>query len=203
MTKRFPNWDEIWTDNNPFGKTLFGDWSLAELQELIDAKDKEFQVLDSAYANTQSSQWPNPQVQGDWVNDWTSLKSRYNQAKSAALNVISIAKANFLAPPLSMTTAEPYYSNVIHALKQNPNTITKGDLDDVHQRLNAIKPIPTYTVPQPSKANDFATSLSQVLAPLDPIGDVHARANWTKDLAIGVGASLIGGLILLSLYKKV
>jgi hypothetical protein len=203
MTNRFPNWDALWTDNNPFGKTLLGDWSLAELQELLAAKDKEFQVLDSAYANTSANQWSNPQVQADWVSDWMALKNRYNQAKSTALNVISVANSNFLAPPLTMTTAEPYYTNVLRAIKQNPNTITKGDLDDVHNRLNSIKPIPAYTVPQPSKANDFATTVSQALAPFDPIGDAHARDNWKKDLAIGIGASLIGGIVLLSLYKKV
>ena len=206
MINRFPNWDNLWTENNPFGKTLLGDWSLAELQELIDAKDKEFSVLDSAYANTPSASWSSPQVLADWVNDWMSLKNRYAQAKIAAASRIDAVKNawyNALSPPLSQDSAEPYYTNILRAIKQNPTTITKGDLDDVNHRLNAVKTIPPYTVPQPSKANDFVTNVSQALAPFDPIGNPQARDNWKKDLAIGIGASLVGGILLLSLYKKV
>jgi hypothetical protein len=203
MTNRFPNWDEIWTDNNPFGKTLLGDWSLAELQELINAKDKDFQVLESAYANTQSAQWPSPAVLADWVNDWTALKARYNTARNAALGVLKAFNSGWGFTPISMTSGEPFYTKVLRAIKQDPTTVSKGDLDDVNHRLNAIKPIPVYSVPQPNKSNDLISTISEKLAPYDPIGNPQARANWTRDLAIGIGASLVGGVILLSLYKKV
>jgi hypothetical protein len=203
MTNRFQNWDLLWTDNNSFGKDIFGNWTLAELQELYDAKDKEIQVVDSAYASTQSTQWPSPQVLSDWLNDWNALKQRYNTAKSAGINRINTYKNSMFAPPLTIVSAEPYYANTIIALKQNPNTVSKGDLLDLNQRLNTIKPIPAYSVPQPSKSNDFISNLSQTLAPFDPLGDRKTAENWKRDLAIGVGASLIGGIVLLSIHKKV
>jgi hypothetical protein len=180
--------------------TILGEQSLAELKDLLAAKDKEFAVITNALASTPQTSWPNTALYTDWMNDWTALQARYNAVRKLAQG--DIDTGNWQPVPLSIQPAQMRWNDVIKAIQPVYNTTTKGDLVDVHARLNAVQKIPVYTVPQPLKSSDFEQTVFTTLAPFDPIGDKRAAENWKKDIAIGVGATLVGLLIVGSIYKK-
>ena len=182
--------------------TILGEQSLAELRDLISAKDVEFNMIRMALANTPQSSWPNNAVYNDWMNDWITLQSKYNTARAKALADIDAGSKGFITD-LSIQPAQDDWNALIASIQPVHLTTTKGDLVDVHQRLNAIKPIASYVVPQPIKSSDFEQTLSTTLAPYDPLGNPKAAANWKKDLAVGIGATVLGGVILAAIYKKI
>jgi hypothetical protein len=195
-----PNWDSIWLNANPFGKTITGDWSLAELQDLLLAKDDEIKAIQDAFNSTPSNMWSSPSDYNDWRADWAALQARYWKAKSNALTAIVAGTKGFITD-LTIQSGQTEYDAVLRALKKDPSTVTKGDSQDLFNRLNNVKIVPPMTISQPSAYSDASQNLSDALAPFDPLGDKKAAENWKKDLAIGIAATVLGTLVAASIYK--
>lgn len=227
------NWEAIWrhSSTNPqtdlsafgedpdgfadFGENFVGVKSLTDLQDFIAAKDKEFQVLHDAVSKTPTTSPPWP-VNGyaAWYHDYQALVSKWTPARAAALAAIAAgvsgSGASWMNPlgglwgsSLNTQTGQPYYDNLARILQPVPLTTSPGDLEDLNGRLNAIQPIPAYSIPQPTRGADQQMAISQALAPYDPIGDPKARDSWEKTAIFG-GAILVGALLLAaSVSKKV
>jgi hypothetical protein len=174
-----------------FGENILGIKSMTDLKDLIAAKDKEFQVLQTAISSTPTSSppWP-PNGYAAWYKDYQALVSVWQPARTTAMAAITAAWG-----PSNLQTGQPYYDNLLHIIQPITNTTTPGSLPDLFGRLNAVQAVPSYIIPQPTKDADQQLALSQALAPFDPIGNAKARDDWEKT-AILVGSILIGGLLL-------
>lgn len=145
--------------------TVAGAWSIAELKDLIASHDAIIAQLTASYSAF-SPEWAQKDAAGlaAFGDDYQAMLSRYNSAKVAA----NAAIAASAVVPLSdaMTPAGPgIYDGILNALKQNPATVSKGDLDDLSNRLEAAQKaagatVLVYTnIPQPSKGSDVDISV--------------------------------------------
>jgi hypothetical protein len=176
-----------------FGENLLGIKSMTDLKDLIAAKDVEFRALHDAVSGTPltSPPWP-PNGYASWFKDYQALVSKWQSARGAAQVAIDAAGSFFLNPlgNLDSMSGQPFYDNIIKTLQPVPNTTSPGDLGDLHARLNAIKPIAAYTVPQPTQGADQQIAAYQALRPLDVLGDAKAEDNFMKYAVVG-GAALV------------
>lgn len=136
-----------------FGTTLFGKYTVAELQSLINGKDDEMAVL-AKYAPTASS---------TWQNDFRSLQGDYNQARAAGLAAIATQKYSIFADNLN-PEGDSYYRAILGTI--NPNWQQHDASTDriglLHKKLatEGIKVAP-YTVRQPGASDDAANYMFQ------------------------------------------
>jgi hypothetical protein len=180
-----------------FGENIFGIKSMTDLKDFIAAQDANFKALHDAVLNTPPSSppWP-PGAYAAGYKDYQALISKWQPARTAAVTAISMSWGD-----PNLQTGQPFYDTLLHIVQPLPLTTSSGDLVDLNQRLNAIQPIPAYSVPQPTKGADQQMALSQVLAPFDPIGNAKAAENWKKD-AILAGTVLVGLMFLATLVAK-
>jgi hypothetical protein len=139
---------------NPYQMgTEMGLYTVAELSDLLKAKDEEMHAMDTAY-NAYAPNWHGPDAD-NFANDWHALQARYASARTAATNTIANASSWI---PANMNPADGDYHAVINSLIQVEGTTTKGDLQDLYNRLSAAqkKPVegPDFKVSQPTKGSD-------------------------------------------------
>jgi len=133
--------------------TEMGLYTIAELRDLLVAKDQEIDAMLNAY-NAFAPSWHGSDAD-DFANDWHALQSRYASARTAASSAIANA-SSFI--PDNMNPADSEYRAVIGALIAHEGTVSKGDLQDLYNRLSAAqkKPVeaPGFHVAQPTKGTD-------------------------------------------------
>ena len=136
-----------------FGTTLFGKYTIAELQSLINGKDDEMTNL-AKYAAKASPAWQ---------NDFRTLQSDYAQARAAGLAAIASQKHSIFADNLN-PEGDSYYRSILTVL--NPRWQQHDASTDrvglLHSRLasEGITVAP-YTVRQPDASDDAANYMFQ------------------------------------------
>lgn len=170
--------------------TIFGSYTVAELIDLLAAKDYEIgqiqQAIDSRHGNP---------VDATFAADWKAVQDRYNAAKTVANAAIALAKVT--PGPNSMILADSEYQGVLKAVKQDPSTITKGDLQDIHNRLDAAGSTPVYPkMPQPDPDSDFEENAIKTLDKLPGGGPPSPPMPWWKKALIGAGGVVALGVVI-------
>jgi len=154
--------------NHPQFGTIAGRWTIAELRELIANKQYVMDTLEKTFKNYMSSY---PGDFGDWESDWQALKDRWNSALTYAN--IRLAAAKIVPLPDNDIPAQDAYESLLKAIQQKypEHTTTKGDLDDLNNRLMAMgAKVDLSKAPQP-KAADADIRMMQATLPIEKIVD--------------------------------
>lgn len=144
--------------------TVAGVPSVAELRDLVAAKDFEMAAMTKSYADW-SPAWVAKDPAGyiDYTNDWDALQKRYASARHMADNDFSGVGTVIASAALDETQipAADGWNAILSALKRDPTTISKGDLQDLYNRIVASgAPSPDFTgMPQPKKGSDADLNL--------------------------------------------
>jgi hypothetical protein len=129
-----------------FGTTLFGKYTVAELQSLINAKDDEVAVL-TKYA---------PKASAAWQSDFKALQSDYAQVRAAGLAAIAGQKYSIFADNLN-PEGDSYYKAILGTFnpRWQQHDASTDRLGLLHTRLasEGISVAP-YTVRQPGPKDD-------------------------------------------------
>jgi len=141
--------------------------SIAELRDLIKAKDYTLDQLGKAYKAFEPS-WvtKDSSAQQDWLADWKALLFRYDGAHAKAEAAIFAAKAVPLDDRL--IPAQIQWDAVLRSIRKNwdghtGGELVKGDLQDLNNRLQSAqsKPIDYSNMPQPVIGSDADLNLFQ------------------------------------------
>jgi hypothetical protein len=156
--------------------TILGNHSVAELSELLTAKDVEQDRIESAFAALDKSKVP-VDLLSDWTQDWAALKGRYAQARAAALVKIEDTKGQLLLSAAN-TGAEDEWQHVLHALTRVTGHYQKGDVQDVYNRVVAMgAQVDMKNIPQPSASSDSDLiafkQLDAELPKVPKLSDIH------------------------------
>jgi hypothetical protein len=158
--------------------TLLGKPTVAELKDLLAAKDYTIGQLDRAYADFAPT-WVarDSAAFTDWTSDWNAFHKRYDTARTAAQRAIDFAKLN--VAPESLLVAEDEYGAVLKALKQIDGTITKGDLQDLYDRIAGAGKTPDLSrTPQPAATDMDLRAYSaadRTLKAVEAVGKAAAK----------------------------
>lgn len=170
--------------------TIFGSYTVAELIDLLSAKDYEIEQIQKAIDSRKGAA-----VDATFAADWKALQDRYNAAKTVANAAIAIAKVT--PGPNSLIVADSEYQGVLKAVKQDPSTITKGDLQDIHNRLDSAGSAPSYpNMPQPDPDSDFEENAIKTLDKLPGGGPPSPPMPWWKKGLIAASAVVGVGVII-------
>lgn len=184
-----------------------GQYSVAELKDLIAAKDFDLAQLGQHYADY-SPTWVTQDSTSyvAWTNDWNALQSRYASTRSSAETTIT--EAAFIVEPDSLIPADAEYKAVLAAVNPSwaQNTNAPGSLGDLDLRLTKASGAPTdYSgQPQPTPGSDADLNALNTIAPFDIIGQLTGQAQgpanprtwptWAKWLGGGaVAAGVLWG----------
>lgn len=182
--------------NVDFG-TVLGKHTVAELKDLVDAKDYTLKQIESLFKQAPV----NDKRLGDWITDWGKLRSRYNAARLKANDAIT----GFHILPDSASPAEDEYNAIIMALQPAYPSESKGDLQDLYRRIvdMGLKPDLSET-PQPKaidpdlnvvKASDVMTGvLGGALQGAQSAVHQFVPQTDYKKLALYVGGAVVLGL---------
>lgn len=136
-----------------------------------------------------------------WKSDYDTLVSKYNEASV-------VAKAEILGghmtPLLSndVIPAETGYQGVINSLQQNFGTTTKGDLQDLFNRIqqarvsNGLQPYVENTLVQPTKGSDADLNV------MNSIPAVPSSSKKKVGLALFAGAAGLLGYAAIQMKSK-
>ena len=187
-----------------FGTTLFGKYTVAELQSLINAKDDEFTNL-AKYA---------PKASAAWQSDLKALQSDYNTARTAGMNAIASQKYSIFADNLN-PEGDSYYKAILSVFnpRWQQHDASTDRLLSLHSRLAAEGiTIAPYTVRQPGAKDDAANYMQQhpvdffITDPgtklFEGAKDVASKAaDWTRPIVIAVAAlATVMGFFLIKSY---
>ena len=181
--------------------TILGQPSASELQDLLKSHDYEISQIKVGYDKIRPS-WEasDPAAAAAFAKDWADFQTRYTTASAVATGAIAsmLGLTGFPSPQVSLA----WYA-VLRAMKQDDGTISKGDLQDLYNRLaaaGASSAIDLSKMPQPTsvdadletfKAADAATKKIETgAASLKSAG----LTLWPYVLG---GALAIGGTVLL------
>lgn len=187
-----------------FGTTLFGKYTITELQDLINAKDDELANL-AKYALSAS-----PAVQ----SDFKTLQADYNKVRTTALAAITGQKGGIFADNLN-PEGDSYYKSVLSVL--NPrwaqHDATTDRVASLYTRVQAEgKTIAPYTVRQPGPKSDASNYMFNhpvdhfITDPYhhlkDDIGDAaKPLLDWSRPIIIAVAAIAgVLGFVVLKTY---
>ncbi len=134
---------------------IAGLWSVAELKDLLTAKDADLRDVQVAYDGFASTWYlKDPAAQSAWAADWQRLISAYGAARSQAET--AIISADFEPLPDKDLPAQAQYQEILDALQPIAHQVTPGDFQDLYNRLSAAvgAPIPEPGIKQPSRGND-------------------------------------------------
>src|ERR1700722_18450202 len=150
--------------------TILGQYTVAELEDLIAAKDYAVNQLSYAYFGDAGKH--DLHKDSTWPTDFTALSIRYNDAKSKAQGMATALKASNPLIPNNLIPADAAYKAVLKSLRASPTTISKGDLQDLSNRLAALGIQTDYSgMPQPKSGSDIEMSVLKAtnvaLAPFD------------------------------------
>ena len=181
---------------------ISGHQSVAEVKDLIRAKDLEIQTIDNNYIRLNRPDWKNSQEGRAWLSDWSALKSRYVSAKSPLAHAI----AEWTPIPDSLIDDQAEYDSILEALENQTGLLAgfngpqegilfPGSLQDLFNRLSKISPTlkgqdkAIGKLIQPNTNSDAAERLNLGLKEFDPIGDKKASEDWKKWIEIGAFAA--------------
>ena len=187
-----------------FGTTLFGKYTIAELQSLINGKDDEMANL-AKYAAKASPAWQ---------NDFKTLQADYNKVRTTALAAIAGQKGGIFADNLN-PEGDSYYKSILTVL--NPRWQQHDASTDrvglLHSRLAsegiAVAP---YTVRQPDAKDDASNYMFNhpvdhfITDPYhhlkDDIGDAaKPLLDWSRPIIIAIAAIAgVLGFVVLKTY---
>jgi hypothetical protein len=161
--------------------TLFGNHTIAELADLLRAKDPGIPDLEKQY-NAFHPTWTltDPTSDAAFSRDLGALKARYATA-TAGLHAVIDATSGFMA---NKTSAEPQYTRVWAALQKQSGVTSPGDYQELFTRLeNAIQaneaarglpPTKLYERPassmQPRHDSDWAENVIRSAPPAPKMG---------------------------------
>lgn len=137
---------------------ILGLMTVAELRDLLRAKDYQLKVLDRAAVS--HGVWSDDARMADWNADFAALQARYATARRAAQLVIDAAEYNPIDDSLLPASAE--FDGVMRALRKNwdgktGGALAKGDMSELSARLEADGGAPDYSgTPQPRIDSDAA-----------------------------------------------
>jgi hypothetical protein len=154
--------------------SLMGMQTVAELKDLLVAKDNEIAQFEANFA-------AHPSHDSDLIQDWNNLKDRYAKARAFAQEIINVNQ--YEITPASMSPAQAQWDAVIHSLQQDKTKITKGDLQDIYNRNSFAE---TH-VPQPT-ATDFDLKTMNALPSLP---DPTKPTNWILAIALGLAGIVV------------
>ena len=130
--------------------TILGQETVAELKDLVSAKDYTIAQLRIAREGFSGF---NAADAKDWDDDFSSLTRRYNAARLLAMT--AFGKASITPLPDDKIPAPLEWDAVIKSIRQDKDHQTKGDLQDLSDRLSAAGGKPDYSnTPQPRKGTD-------------------------------------------------
>lgn len=170
--------------------TILGKWSVAELKDLVKAKDYDVkQVQDARNLG---------QADAAWDADWAAFKSRYNDARTSAMLRIGEAGA-LLTVSDSVIPAQEQYEGILRALTKTPGRYTDKDFQGLHNRLVTFlgHPIDFSEQPQPKAGTD--TDLDAYRGADSAVKAVEAAAKGTREAATSKTAMTIAGGAVLAL----
>jgi hypothetical protein len=202
------NWVSYYSPAQHSTGTLFGKWTVAELKDLLAEKNRLVAETESALSTVQS-QWlaRNPAEANDWLRDWQAFKTRY---AAAVANAGSIPWAQFSLAPESYLIADDAYKAVLRALSPVPNTVTKGSLQDLINRLSNAGGRVNHDAIQPRRGTDadlnWYKRADTMARTLDPFGLLNPNAPKgevkNKWATIGLVAAGVAALFLVLDQKK-
>ena len=183
--------------------TVFGQNSVAELRDLTNAKDYTVNQVQSGYdAFAHDWQAKDPETEADWKRDWTTFLVKYKAARALAAGAFGKAKV-MIGVRDSLIPAPIEYAAILKALRQTEGVQTKGDLQDLYDRLVAAgAKVDVSKTPQP-KAEDVDlsaykaadTAIKEGKKKVKEAGKGFLADNWGK-LLIGAGALYVAKKIL-------
>jgi hypothetical protein len=192
---------------------ILGQYSVGDLADLINAKTYDINRLQSLW-NTVGDSWKavDGSAASDWQSDWDGFLVRWNTAYGNAAPELKNAADN-PSVPTAIIPANDSYLAMLHALKQVDGVITKGDYDDLWQRLNDANgkvgnagDFSNWNTPQPVNADadiDIIKLSNEIIG--SPSEEKNLEKIIEKDLliagAIGIGALAAYGLLLRQLSK--
>lgn len=174
----------------------FAGHSTADLKALIANKDVEM--------NAMALQMPS--ASADIKTDFAALQKKYQAARDGAQSVTGVLGA--MVPDFMNSGIDVAYNNIVTALQPAPNAVTKGDKQDIANRLTAGGWKPSYKLPQPLQ-QDAGSALLQVTDPKN-IGDAIKKIpdvlpqpwKWIvehpNEIIIGA-VVVVGGVLLISI----
>ena len=125
----------------------------------------------------------------EFLSDWQTTLKRYNAASDAATEALNrntippILGFNKLVPE-ALLPMEDIFQAIVHADQANPPTVTRGDLQDLVQRLAAVGAAiaPGFTVqPTPQTGSAFLESTAWVKPLVDhPLDTFFSKPDPTK-----------------------
>jgi hypothetical protein len=140
--------------------SFLGQMTVAELRDLIAAKDYTIRQIDAARS---AFNWPDQSAANDWNNDWRILKAKYAAAKLFAETAFARAKMA-VGVNEDLVPAQLEWDAVLKSIRQNDNVQSKGDLQDLADRLQkAGKSVDYSHTPQPRRGTDVDLNLFQKL----------------------------------------
>lgn len=179
--------------------TIAGFHSVAELKELVKAKD-----FDIAQVQNDADAFVNDWRQGDlarasqWMIDWVAFRDRYRLARAAAM--LTIGAAATAPVPDAMIPAEPQWDLVLRALRADESRVAPTDFQGLYTRLVAARGEQTdfSGQPQPTGIEDADLRFFKATEPIAHLVD-DTRVTFGNPLVIGAlagGAVLLAGILL-------
>ena len=174
----------------------FAGLSAADLKALIANKDVEMNAMALQVVSASP----------DIKTDFAALQKKYQAARDGAQSATGVIGS--LLPDFMNSGIDVAYNNIITALQPVPNTVTKGDKQDIANRLIAAGWKPAYKLPQPLQ-QDAGSAFLQKTDPknigdeLKKIPDVLPQPwKWIvehpNEIIIGAVA-VVGGVLLISI----
>lgn len=180
--------------------TVAGMHSVAELEDLVKAKQYTVSQLTNAY-KAFADKWQTMDRIGhdDWLNDWRAFAIRYEKAILSAKAVMTIAAGMTL--PNALIPAEGTYQEVLRACtRQTDGSYSKGDLQDLHNRLSQAreKEVEYPKMPQPG----IHTDLDLTVHDLADSTLKGAQAVSKDNLPLIVGGTILGTLVAMAAIRR-
>lgn len=134
--------------------TLFGHHVVSELKDLLNTKDFVISKVEARRGSPAFATMPD----GTWDEDWATFKARYAKAHAKAMVKIIVfdsdaTKALSLgtnAVRASLVPCEDEYQAVLKALTRIEGNISKGDFQDLYNRIDPTRTIDFSAMPQPT-----------------------------------------------------
>lgn len=172
---------------------ILGRHTVADLQDLLSAKDGDMFAIDRGYADF-GPMWSEqePRAHDAWLNEYQGLLARYGAARADAHEFIERVKADRLRPPPSVVAAESYYEAILRALQREEGKVSPGDKFDIIARLTEAGADLQFTPSQPV-AKDWDLLVynngGKILEKIDP-GLVGKTGLSTLEM-VGIGGLAI------------
>ena len=177
---------------------ISGKYTVAELRDLLKAKDADLTQLEAAWRAFDKT-WMSYDSAADnaWMADFNALKQRYGAARAAAGKVLALADPLLNSIGEAFTPADAEYRGLLRALQKTDGVVSAGDLQDLYLRLQTAmnqhaasigQPAPAPISPtavQPTALDPDLLKIQVVNAATDPIVNQVNAAMASAGLAVG------------------